>query len=423
MSKFTQLSLLSITLLSVSSVRAMAFSFNNLNYAVNADQRTVTVTGGSITNSDPLIIPDSAYEETSKIWYPITIIYKQAFQNYQGTKIIIGNNVTTIATKAFQHFGQNTSDCMLVFGKSIRSISDHSFQNLGSNKTTNTKLILFCDSVPAIDSTTFTFAKIQNTTLYVKNDSTYQQYLGNSVWKKLDSQYNINNVKFNQSLPYATSLSRGKWATAVFPEDLSQSDIVELFGAKTRIAMLQSANFDNTKMEYQLKFAYTTTIKANTPYLIKAGNLSADYVSTVSGDPSAASLTQSVNITNKENYKVEMIGVYNKYTLLPQELYLRNDNGNLLFYQAQTGVTSYVNANKCYFKILDASGNPTSAKIDYNLDISQDLETTDIHNINAFNHSNQSVGIYTLYGQYLGTDTSRLPKGIYIINGKKTILK
>jgi hypothetical protein len=31
------------------------------------------------------------------------------------------------------------------------------------------------------------------------------------------------------------------------------------------------------------------------------------------------------------------------------------------------------------------------------------------------------TGIYTITGQYLGTDESNLPQGLYIINGKKVI--
>ena len=30
-------------------------------------------------------------------------------------------------------------------------------------------------------------------------------------------------------------------------------------------------------------------------------------------------------------------------------------------------------------------------------------------------------GIYTITGQYLGTDENNLPQGLYIINGKKVI--
>lgn len=32
-------------------------------------------------------------------------------------------------------------------------------------------------------------------------------------------------------------------------------------------------------------------------------------------------------------------------------------------------------------------------------------------------------GIYTLSGQYVGQDKAKLPKGIYIINGKKEVVK
>ena len=31
------------------------------------------------------------------------------------------------------------------------------------------------------------------------------------------------------------------------------------------------------------------------------------------------------------------------------------------------------------------------------------------------------MGVYTITGQYLGTDESNLPQGLYIINGKKVI--
>lgn len=31
--------------------------------------------------------------------------------------------------------------------------------------------------------------------------------------------------------------------------------------------------------------------------------------------------------------------------------------------------------------------------------------------------------VYTISGQYVGTSTERLPQGIYIVNGKKTIVK
>ena len=45
---------------------------------------------------------------------------------------------------------------------------------------------------------------------------------------------------------------------------------------------------------------------------------------------------------------------------------------------------------------------------------------TDVDNVIADDPITKT-GIYTVTGQYLGTDDSNLPQGLYIINGKKVI--
>lgn len=67
-----------------------------------------------------------------------------------------------------------------------------------------------------------------------------------------------------------------------------------------------------------------------------------------------------------------------------------------------------------------------------------ELRTEDMSLINiVLNYKDQSTGItgidtdekstvkrvYTISGQYVGTSTNGLPKGVYIVNGKKTIVK
>jgi hypothetical protein len=49
-----------------------------------------------------------------------------------------------------------------------------------------------------------------------------------------------------------------------------------------------------------------------------------------------------------------------------------------------------------------------------------DIVFTSVENIMT-NESVVKTGIYTITGQYLGTDESNLPQGLYIINGKKVI--
>ena len=67
---------------------------------------------------------------------------------------------------------------------------------------------------------------------------------------------------------------------------------------------------------------------------------------------------------------------------------------------------------RAYFII---NGNGSQAKINFG-----DDETTGIENIvTPTAISNQKV--YNLNGQYVGNDLKAMPKGIYIVNGKKVI--
>lgn len=67
-----------------------------------------------------------------------------------------------------------------------------------------------------------------------------------------------------------------------------------------------------------------------------------------------------------------------------------------------------------------------------------EFRTEDMSLVNiVLNYKDQSTGItgidtdeestvkrvYTINGQYVGTSTNGLPKGVYIVNGKKTIVK
>lgn len=47
--------------------------------------------------------------------------------------------------------------------------------------------------------------------------------------------------------------------------------------------------------------------------------------------------------------------------------------------------------------------------------------TTDISNTPSFNKPTQ-IKIYNLNGQYMGNNVKTLKKGVYIINGKKTVI-
>ena len=47
-------------------------------------------------------------------------------------------------------------------------------------------------------------------------------------------------------------------------------------------------------------------------------------------------------------------------------------------------------------------------------------DTTDIHAVELLQKDNKKSKIYSIHG-HLGTDLTTLPKGIYIVNGKKMV--
>ena len=79
--------------------------------------------------------------------------------------------------------------------------------------------------------------------------------------------------------------------------------------------------------------------------------------------------------------------------------------------------------------IISNSNNPsTAAKLTMRINgVENEDETTAIWNAVIGNEDNAEVaskGIYSLSGQKMNTtDTRSLPKGIYIVNGKKVIVK
>ena len=104
-------------------------------------------------------------------------------------------------------------------------------------------------------------------------------------------------------------------------------------------------------------------------------------------------------------------GTYSPKTISEAEygtIYGVIDNGNIVKGKKDTTIKGL----RAYFII---NGNGSGAKINFG-----DGETTGIENIvTPAVISNQKV--CNLNGQYVGNDLKAMPKGIYIVNGKKVI--
>ena len=74
--------------------------------------------------------------------------------------------------------------------------------------------------------------------------------------------------------------------------------------------------------------------------------------------------------------------------------------------------------------VLHFSDNSTqTAGMDADVKIAFDLSATYIEAANAQRSTPGTKGIYNLRGQYMGETTDGLATGIYIVNGKKVVIK
>ena len=112
--------------------------------------------------------------------------------------------------------------------------------------------------------------------------------------------------------------------------------------------------------------------------------------------------------TKVGNDTYTLIGTYSPKTISEDNIYGVKANGAIAKGKKDTTIKGL----RAYF-IINSNGN--EAKINFG-----DDETTGIENIvTPTAISNQKV--YNLNGQYVGNDLKAMPKGIYIVNGKKVI--
>ena len=233
------------------------------------------------------------------------------------------------------------------------------------------------------------------------------------------------------------TINADEWSTIVLPFTLTKAKAEAIFGSN-----MQLAEFDGFETEYDendeddvtpdaitLKFT-TYTMNARTKpmvggnlYLIK---LNSEDIMTLYRDDHIQSFTaDDVTLTKTVN-EVETYdqwGTYGKFTgtfvktKVPADgLFL---SGNKFWYS--TGKTN-IKAFRGWFEL----GAVLNEETDFgaNLNFVIDGDPTSINGISG-NLMKRKGDVYTIQGQYVGhnVDMKRLPSGIYIIDGKKMVIK
>ena len=284
----------------------------------------------------------------------------------------------------------------------------------------------------------------------------------------------------NRTLRLAKTFTKDRWNSFVLPVDLTVSQVRAAFGANVRLARLK--DLTATELQFQTvnldENEKATAIEAYKPYIIfptktMENNNGSPYTATITttgtGDnykvtiqaqrfeiPNVTFKTTDDNKndlsnmdehwTTKLTHKVGAITAYGTFVRTFDPDAKQDDSGKWSFssrrgeiipgYDNLVGSYFFDNGNvyysdtkerglrgfSCWFK---PNNNEVPA---FYLDgVKQDAELTSIGELivgpEAANRYGKNNGVYNLQGQRVGNTTEGLPSGIYIVNGRKHVVR
>ena len=252
------------------------------------------------------------------------------------------------------------------------------------------------------------------------------------------------------SIKLTRTFKAGQWTTLTLPFNLTEEEVQRIFGAGTQLIQLNKGTINGNAARLEFIYHEIQNVLPGHPYLIK---------------PTLTDITNDANVNvTKENNTITDFTVYSKcvnpfinqvdidcgaYTFrgtpgyctaeltngdksgysvnyAENDIFISEGNGKLYV----SGGSSY---GKGYRAWIAKDASASAAKISSislvidNPGDDDDNETTTIDmadvDPDALNALGVATGVYNLNGQKVSDDMHNLPKGIYIVNGKKIIRK
>lgn len=291
--------------------------------------------------------------------------------------------------------------------------------------------------------------KVQDgTTIEGTNMPNYKYTINGTEVGKVDGVF----IPQFKAITLKRTFKPNQWTTLTLPFNLTEEEVQKIFGDGTQLIQLNNAKVDNGCAKLTFIYHEIQNVLPGHPYLIK---------------PTLTDITNDANvIVTKENNTITAFTVYNKcinpmigqtdidcgaYTFKGVQGYstanqaASNINFSVKFKENDIFVSDsdgkmYVSAGNSYSKGYRAwfekkvdttdttSGkiNSISLVIDNPGDDDDNVVTTiDMVDVDpdVFNTLGIATGVYNLNGQKVSDDMRSLPKGIYIVNGKKIVRK
>lgn len=329
--------------------------------------------------------------------------------------------LTSTSSPSAYYYGSNSSS---------QSFADHEIWNIQRNGSSDATHFLLSDNGRTVN---FNYRYPADTkTLALDQTVTTAQTLDKGYYKTIT----LNKI-----------LSSSTWSTIWLPFDMNYRELQAAFGDDVKLASFTGVTTENSKQVLNFETVTNNGLKAYTPYIIQPSKdvttNSFDYMQI-----NTANADASVSLTTTDGWKFVGTKTYDKVPtgdiFISDNLYYASKgDSKLKAYRAyfvpptsQKAMTRAGSETEIVAKIVDNQkldyadefkkvsldpNDPSSPLFDPNLY----MAPTGINTVKALTNVNKYQGVYNLNGQRVGDESSvkLLRKGIYIVNGKKVVIK
>ena len=293
---------------------------------------------------------------------------------------------------------------------------------------------------------------------YLGSENT-EFYGSSTMWAAVSDTYPASGKGYRNQyifdIPSELEFTGGKWVTACFP--FGVSDVEGTFGTGTKVAELYDATatsmIDNGKLVgwYHMKFKLVNTIEPDKPYLIKPAQ-TVNYKMLTSDNANVQEMTQAhwtkdvrtevdeISTWYKDYVggkvidapvagQVHMVGNYLKRPLTKSEFIFKSyTDGTIetgrIYKIANTGTTTN-QPYRCFFQIYEDEVQVSNAKMG-DFDLFEEITGIQQLDAEATNELRDEFNpqIFNMQGIRMNVSSvDELPHGLYIVNGKKMLVK
>ena len=283
----------------------------------------------------------------------------------------------------------------------------------------------YADGVYEMSILDAAFSDADNNLTEVGQTVTTELTIGdNTIVLDEDSEDDIETTDAAVNIRVRRTIAANQWSTICLPFNMTAEQVYASFGDDVQLQAFDSYDVDyddddNVK-SILVHFGDIDIDEegfyANYPYLIKVSEPVEEFtVRSILEPDEESAIAEYDNGKTGRQRKVygTFYGTYHAQTTVPEScLFISN---NKFWYS--TGLTK-MKAFRGYFEFVDVLADMANANISFSFD-----GTTGIHEI--LNRSMADGAVYTIQGQFVGKDIDlkKLPRGIYIINGKKQVIK